>query len=171
MKQIIGGVIYLCIAALPGFAQADEQLYLQTGALLRPSGDSFPNDIEAGLAYSLPWQWNDGRLTSKLDIGLGFTDSKSSHSLRAIVMPLLHYQTASSGVFVEAGIGLAYLSNSQWGSRHDLGSHLQFEQRLGIGYDFGNYDLSLNITHLSNGGLKDPNPGAETASVRFAHNF
>ena len=170
MRRIIVGLNALLMLSA---AQAVDQIYVQGGALVRPAGKTFPDDVEAGLAWTLPWQWDGGRLSSRLNIALGYTDGKSHSSWRTLAMPALRYQTSvgDRGVFAELGIGVSYLSHAQWASGHDLGSHLQFMERLGIGYRFGKNELGLNLTHVSNGGFEQPNPGAEIVSIRFAHDF
>lgn len=158
---------------LTSSAQAAEEFYFQGGVLLNPAGKSFPDDVEAGLGWSLPWQWVGGSLTSRLNIGVGFIDGKAEDSWRALAMPMLRYQMGSErrGAFAELGVGVTYLSNTRLASDHDLSSHLQFIERLGIGYRFDDNELSLNLTHISNAGLEQPNPGAELASLRFSRRF
>jgi len=46
-----------------------------------------------------------------------------------------------------------------------------FENRLGVEHDFGSFELSLNLTHFSNGGLEKQNPGAEMLGICLARKF
>lgn len=158
---------------LVGSAEAVEQVYVEGGALLNPAGKSFPDDLEAGLGWSLPWQWYGGSLTSRLNVGIGFIDGKANGSWRALAIPMLRYQMGSGtrGAFAELGVGVTYLSNTRLAPDHDMSSHLQFIDRLGIGYRFDDNELSLNLTHISNAGLEQPNPGAETVSLRYSRRF
>lgn len=169
---VVAGVLALP-ALLTGSAQAVEQVYVEGGTLLNPAGKSFPDDVEAGLGWSLPWQWFGGSLTSRLNIGIGYIDGKANGSWRALAIPMLRYQmgSGSRGAFAELGIGVTYLSNTRLAPDHDMSSHLQFIDRLGIGYRFDDNELSLNLTHISNAGLEQPNPGAETVSLRYSRRF
>jgi lipid A 3-O-deacylase len=36
---------------------------------------------------------------------------------------------------------------------------------------FGRYDVSLRVQHLSNGGLRDPNPGINFVLVRLQYSL
>jgi hypothetical protein len=156
-----------------GIARAADRFYLQVGDITHPNDSHYPNEYEAGLGFDLPWHWDDGKLGSQLDIGVGYTQTQVQDSWRALVMPVLRYQPSAegSGPFVELGVGLTYLDHTVWAPGYDLDTHMQFEDRLGLGYTFGLNELSLNLTHFSNGGTKQPNPGAETVSVRFSRIF
>ncbi|MBW0149241.1 acyloxyacyl hydrolase [Marinobacter arenosus] len=64
-------------------------------------------------------------------------------------------------LFLEAGIGLALIDFIQIAG-HDLSSHFQFEDRIGLSWAYRRNQkasLSLNIFHYSNAGLKQPNQG------------
>ena len=51
---------------------------------------------------------------------------------------------------------------------NDLGSLVNFRSLFGIGYTFGNGQrLSLVVTHISNAGLDDHNPGADALMLRY----
>ncbi|WP_263769193.1 acyloxyacyl hydrolase [Propionivibrio soli] len=173
VAHCVGHVVSLlavCVACgTPAMAQ--ESAYFQGGALTRPSGKNLINDAEAGAGWVLPWSWYEGRLSTRLDVGVGYTNTKADDALRFHVTPLLRYQAAQRGMFGELGVGVVYLSESDWGRHHELGGHLQFGTRVGVGYDFGDYDLSLNVLHVSNAGLKKHNPGAEIVGIRFSRSF
>ena len=150
-------------------ASAQEQFFLQGGALTRPVGEHALNDAEAGIGWALPWHWADGRVRTRLDFAVAYTNTKADDVVRFQATPVLRYQASDHGFFAEIGIGLTHLSSSKWGRNHDLGGRFQFGSRLGLGYDFGKHDISLNITHYSNAGLKDENPGAEVLGIRYSH--
>lgn len=171
MKKTAIGILAGVMLGAAGLAQAETQFFIQAGHSARPSDGHALGLVDAGVAVALPWRWQDGRLASKLEFSAGYSDTRNGGSYQGLAMPLLRYQGAATGLFFEAGIGVVYVSNTHWRSNHDLGSHWLFGQRLGIGYDFGNYDLSLNVGHMSNGDLNKANDGAESVGVRFAHSF
>jgi hypothetical protein len=79
-----------------------------------------------------------------------------------------------SGPYVEAAIGFHLLSDLSISSTRLFGSRFQFGDHLAAGWRFGprgRYDIGLRAQHLSNGGLKQPNPGINFAIVRFAYFF
>ncbi len=73
-------------------------------------------------------------------------------------------------VFGEFGIGISVLDDTRFAGK-DVSTHYQFEDRLGIGYQFDGeeqYRLVLRYFHYSNGGVKKPNPGLDFISFSFA---
>jgi hypothetical protein len=79
-----------------------------------------------------------------------------------------------TGPYLEAAIGFHFLSDLSVTRTRLFGSRFQFGDHLGIGWRFGErgrYDLGLRLQHLSNGGLKQPNPGINFAMVRLAYQF
>ncbi len=89
--------------------------------------------------------------------------------------PVFRLQASdSSGPYLEAAIGFHLLSDLSVTRTRIFGSSFQFGDHLGAGWrlgDRGRYDLSVRIQHLSNGGLKKPNPGINFALLRLAYHF
>ncbi|HEX6734477.1 MAG TPA: acyloxyacyl hydrolase [Azonexus sp.] len=171
MRKTTIGILGGALLALAGQAAAETQYFLQAGHSLQPSDGQELGLVEVGATVPLPWRWHEGRLTSKLEFAAGYSDTRNGGSFQGLVMPLVRYQAAATGLFFEAGLGAVYVSNTRWRDDHDLGSHWLFTERLGIGYDFGHYDLGLYLGHMSNGGLNKDNDGAESVGIRFAYTF
>lgn len=75
--------------------------------------------------------------------------------------------------YMEAGLGVHLLSLARIGER-ELGSHFQFGTHVGFGIHFGNreqWELAWRYQHLSNAGLKEPNPGINFGMVRFGYRW
>ncbi|MDD9300888.1 MAG: acyloxyacyl hydrolase [Desulfobacter sp.] len=62
--------------------------------------------------------------------------------------------------YIEGGIGIAYLDEYFIKDRN-LSSNLQFEDRIGLGLRYDNFDLSARYMHYSNASLKQPNNGID----------
>ena len=78
-----------------------------------------------------------------------------------------------AGPYVEAGIGVHLLSHSSIGGRN-MSTAFQFGDHVGLGYRFGpkaGYDLGYRFQHLSNAGIKHPNPGINFHQIRLRYNF
>ena len=74
-------------------------------------------------------------------------------------------------LFLEAGIGLAMIDFIQIAG-HDLSSHFQFEDRIGLSWDYSDNQkssLNLSIFHYSNAGLKQPNQGLNLLVLGWSH--
>jgi len=68
-------------------------------------------------------------------------------------------------LFVELGAGGAYLSKTSFDDR-DLGSHLQFEDRGGLGFQFNeSFRAGYRMIHYSNAGFNDSNAGFTVQSA------
>lgn len=73
----------------------------------------------------------------------------------------------------EFGIGISLVNDTRFAGK-DIGSHYQFEDRLGLTLDFGQQlkkSISLRYMHYSNGGLNSKNPGVDFLSFAYAHQF
>ena len=87
--------------------------------------------------------------------------------------PILQYSicTCAGGeVYAEAGIGISLLDDTQFAGKN-VSTHYQFEDRLGIGYRFGeqfSHSLALRYFHYSNAGFKKPNPGLDFISLSYS---
>lgn len=144
-------------------------------AAIGQSGDST-------LVYRLgaQWDWDSswlqgdlGRLTGYWDLGYSYwqgDETASNHSLS--FSPVLVYEFAGEQVrpYVELGIGLAAFSSTELES-NDLGSSLQFEDRIGAGLRFSGQEIGLRVLHYSNAGLQQPNDGAEAYTLHYRMSY
>lgn len=87
--------------------------------------------------------------------------------------PVFRLQASAPSAFspyVEAAIGFHLLSETRVSDSRRLGSAFQFGDHIGIGARFGErarYDVGLRLQHLSNGGIRKPNPGINFWQLRF----
>lgn len=73
----------------------------------------------------------------------------------------------------EFGIGVSLVNDTRFAGK-DIGSHYQFEDRIGLVTDFGmnlQQSVSLRYMHYSNGGLNTKNPGVDFLNISYAYNF
>lgn len=92
------------------------------------------------------------------------------------VVPLLRYRGAdgASPWFAEGGIGLVYMSRLFEIPRKRFSTRLNFADTVGLGRSFGErrqHEVSLRLTHFSNGGMKHPNPGQNVVGLKYAYLF
>jgi len=117
------------------------------------------------------WESSAGHLTGYWDAGYTYWSAGDlaggRHSLS--FSPVFRYEFAgeSAKPFVEAGIGVAAFSGAEVGNQ-DLGSSLNFEDRLGTGVKFNSGQvLGVRVIHYSNAGLSQPNDGIESYNLYF----
>jgi lipid A 3-O-deacylase len=76
--------------------------------------------------------------------------------------------------YVEAAIGFHVISNLRVNSSKAFSSNFQFGDHIGVGVRYGEryrYDIGLRLQHLSNAGLKQPNPGINFWELRLAYHW
>lgn len=76
--------------------------------------------------------------------------------------------------YLEGGVGAHLLSDLDVDTGRDFSTRFQFGDHLGAGFRFGaeeRFDLGLRFQHLSNGGLRNPNPGINFLLLRFAYHL
>jgi lipid A 3-O-deacylase len=73
----------------------------------------------------------------------------------------------------EFGIGVSLINDTIFAGK-DIGSHYQFEDRLGLVLEFGDnlqQSFAVRYMHYSNGGLNDKNPGMDFLNLSYAMHF
>ena len=140
---------------------------------------------EAGAGQHGVWMWRLGAQwdwrVQKLepthwqvhwDVALGQWKSDTGTMHELSVTPVLRWAPGERGWYAEGGIGMHVLSDSHVTSDIDFSTRFQFGDHLGAGYRWdGGYDLALRLQHISNGGMRNPNPGMNFVAVRLIRWF
>lgn len=82
--------------------------------------------------------------------------------------------TAPGSPYLEAAIGFHLLSDLQIDYDRSFSTRFQFGDHVGAGLRFGprdRYDVSLRLQHLSNGGIRKPNPGIDFLQLRLQYHL
>lgn len=163
--RALPAVVVLATAVTTGPSHADgpDHLIFGSGAY-----DFLDEDTAAVFEAELRpgWRIGDGLLSE--DIGLApfvggwFTTEGSAYGYAGLGVEWViddHYV-----IFPFSGFGFY-----NRGGGKDLGSFFEFRSGVELGYRFDNgYQLGLNVTHLSNAGISDTNPGTELITFRLA---
>lgn len=163
--------------ARPDLAQAPS-LYLQ-GGWARHHTDA------ATVGATLPWRaWRmplwGGELRGHWDIYLSrwSFDGIAGHdgSLVLGVTPTLRLRPheGRAAWFWEVGIGGTLASHRYRTAEREFSTRLNFASHLGLGLHLGaqrRHELLLRMQHVSNAGLKEPNPGLNFLQLRYALHF
>jgi hypothetical protein len=125
-------------------------------------------------------QWNWARrwftegtwqLGGYWDLAAGAWHSDQATLYDVGITPVFRFARKDGGSpYVEAAIGFHLISDSHVTEDKVFGSAFQFGDHIGAGVRFGEgnrYDLSLRLQHLSNGGIRKPNPGIDFVQVRL----
>lgn len=76
--------------------------------------------------------------------------------------------------YVEAGVGLRIITHPTIAEGYTMSSAFQFADMVGVGAKFGErqqYQVGYRFQHLSNAGIKRPNPGIDFHQVYVQYNF
>ncbi|MCC2616635.1 acyloxyacyl hydrolase [Aestuariibacter halophilus] len=74
-------------------------------------------------------------------------------------------------LYWEAGIGVSLVNDTRFAGK-DIGSHYQFEDRLGVRLEFSRqHTIAVRYLHYSNGGLNSKNPGMDFFNLAYVHRF
>ncbi|MBB6557791.1 hypothetical protein HNP48_000455 [Acidovorax soli] len=172
------------LAALPGAAQAQSaqaspSLYIQ-GSQARQGTDAL------AIGATLPWKgWQrplwGGQLTGYWDLYAsrwsydGLSGQREHLSLVGLTPTLrLRMDEGRSAWFWEGGIGLTVADKRYEIPNRTFSTRANFASHLGLGVGLGEqrqHDLVLRVQHVSNAGIKKPNPGENFVQLRYGYHF
>lgn len=174
------------LASLPAFAdQPGADLSHAPSVYLQASRAEHNTDaLTVGL--TLPWRgWSmplwGGQLRGHWDIYLSrwSFNGEGQHDTSLVLglTPTLRLrpQAGQSPWFWEAGIGATVADRRYQPAGHlEFSTRFNFASHLGLGINLGaqrQHELLLRLQHVSNAGIKEPNPGLNFVQLRYALHF
>lgn len=167
------------LAVLPAVAQ-----------VVRPAGYFVQGGIAEEHAWNAtagvvwPWAWRASVMGTELsaitEAYVSHWDSRTATGRRSFVqvgvVPLvrLRLEQGRSPWFLEAGIGLSLLDHKFETETKRFTTSFNFVDVVGVGRSFGSarqQELGLRLQHVSNAGIKAPNPGQNFVQLRYASSF
>lgn len=135
--------------------------------------------LVAGWQRGAPlWQGEQWRLALRHELELSFWRvPEAQNIIEAGYSPFLRLERPMGGsnqFFLEASIGVRLLSHTRIAPNHTLSSAFQFSDQVGAGFQWGPQGRStvgLRFQHLSNAGIKKPNPGINFTQIYYRHQF
>ncbi|GAB3028790.1 acyloxyacyl hydrolase [Bowmanella dokdonensis] len=175
MKHILI-LLFLLTAVLPSSTQADQAVALD---LLLGEGDLTGLRL-AYRPYHLPVGSIDwlGEVEVYFEFSANFweygADNHHDTNLALALSPVISQQfTTLYGrpLKWEFGIGVSLVEDTRFAGK-DIGSHYQFEDRLGLVLVLEDQEsVTMRYMHYSNGGLNDNNPGMDFLNLSYALRF
>lgn len=177
-KNLAAGLLALAAWAGSSAAHAvDWQVFAASGdrAGVKRAGVGLVWDPHAPLWQGQAWQI---RLLHEAQIA-HWDVPRASNILELGYSPMFRLQRGTAGVgrwspFVEIGIGVRLLSHTRLSPETSLSTAFQFSDTIGVGVQFGRQGhstLGLRYQHLSNAGIRKPNPGINFTQVYFQQRF
>jgi len=105
-----------------------------------------------------------------LEASLGYWSTDEGPIYDIAMTPVFRYaRSRNSGPYLEAAIGLHFLTDTHIKPDVTLSTHFQFGDHIGFGVRRDKYDLGIRLQHLSNAGLRNPNPGINFVLLCLAY--
>jgi lipid A 3-O-deacylase len=172
-------LLALSVCPVHAFDPQPDGIAVQVGA-----GDAGTN--MAGV--SVIWDWNFWRIRPKTtltahtefmlnDWRADAVGGGQRNYLQAVLLPTLRMRFGQGGSpwFLEVGIGASFMTPRFVTPNKEFSTQWNFYDVLGTGYTFGgsdgHHELNLRWVHVSNGGVRKPNPGQDFGQVRYVHWF
>ena len=117
-------------------------------------------------------QWNGRRSWYYWELSFGGWNGRHGTVYDAGLTPVFRLENPARSAYAEAAIGAHLLSDLDVGDHTELGTRFQFGDHIGAGMRFGEggrYDVGVRLQHLSNAGLRDPNPGVNFLLLRLQY--
>lgn len=138
--------------------------------------------LTAGVSWPLPWRHlsHTGEWTAHAELFASYWHAKSDDGRKSYaqvgLVPVLRYRfdQGRSDWFAEGGIGVSYFNGLYQRGDKRFSTRFNFYDTIGVGRSFGarrQHELSLRVGHVSNAGIKEPNPGENFFQLRYAHSF
>ena len=141
----------------------------------------------ASVGVQLPWAWRKsflgGELTGHWDAhiahwrapgGTAATERRNWTQLALVPTLRLRFHGGESAWFMEGGIGMSVLDGHYATQHKTFSTRFNFTDHQGIGFNFGahrRHELMLMVRHVSNGGIRKPNPGEDFVQIRYGVTF
>lgn len=175
IRQIL---MLACVAAVTGGTHASD--LLPPGVFVQ-GGVAEDGTRTATVGAFWPWSWRrelwGGEAGGVTEVFLSHWSARAEGGRRSFTqlggVPMLRYRFSRGhpSWFLEAGIGISVLHPLYRTSHKEFSTHFNFVDVAGVGYSFGerrSRELSLRVTHVSNGGIRHPNPGENLLQLRYA---
>ena len=180
----VAWAVAACLGAACGLAQAQAQPAGGLDWTLSAAGAAEANvsklGVIAGWTQPAPlWQGAQWRLRLRHELELAaWRVPKARDLLELGYSPVLRLERPLSGgssvFFVEASIGVRLLSQTRVSPERTLSTAFQFSDQLGVGVQWGRdarSTLGVRYQHISNAGIKKPNPGMDFVLLYYTHRF
>ena len=181
------GVVAVVLAVASAMAAAQEAPAEQRRVFV--SGARAASDVGlVSFGVQWPWEWRraflGGALSGHWDAHVAHwrvpagaaAASEQRHWTQLALVPTLRlrFDGGRSAWFMEGGIGVSVL-DGHYATRHKaFSTRFNFTDHQGIGFNFGarrQHEVTLIVRHVSNGGIRKPNPGEDFVQLRYGLAF
>jgi lipid A 3-O-deacylase len=138
---------------------------------------------DLGVVWDPGWSWwaiGGWHFAAALEghVGYWHTGEGDIHGSiwAAGVQPVLRFVKGSGEIrpYIEGGAGMRVLSHPTIATNFSVATAFQFTELIGVGAQFGDrqqYQAGFRFQHVSNAGIKEPNPGINFSEFYLQYNF
>ena len=173
----------LSAAAVLAAAQGSAQGLRPTGYFVQ-GGLAGGGDWSATAGLVWPWAWKSSlwgtQLSASAEASISHWDAKGSTHRNGFthvaLVPLLRvrFDGGRSAWFAEGGIGVSLMDQQFVTQTKQFTTAFNFVDTLGVGISLGpsrEQELGLRLQHVSNAGIRVPNPGQNFLQLRYGSTF
>jgi lipid A 3-O-deacylase len=136
----------------------------------------------AGVSWPLAWRRTSrtGEWSAAIELFVSHwsakLDARSESFTQLGLVPVARYRFdhGQSDWFAEGGVGPSYMNRLYERDHKQFSTRFNFYNTVGVGRSFGEHrenELTLRLVHISNAGIKEPNPGENFVQLRYARQF
>jgi hypothetical protein len=180
LDQFLQCAVFAAWACVPAVASADQFGVQVAGGV----ADHDIKKADIGVVWDPNWTWweiGGFHFTMVGEAHVSYWHSTEDNAVHPNIFevgltPVIRFVRSSGTIrpFIEAGVGIRLLSHTRITDTFSVGSAFQFADMVGVGAIFGshqNYQAGFRFQHLSNGGIKEPNPGINFSQLYLQYNF
>ena len=139
------------------------------------------SSLAAGVAWPLSWRYAAGGigLSAQVEGVLSLwrapqVTGERKNFVQVALLPVLRLHPGSSPFFAELGVGPSFTNDVYTSRRKTFSTRFNFYDMVGAGVALGanrEHEIGVRLVHVSNAGIKHPNPGENFLLLRYAHSF
>lgn len=142
-------------------------------------GDAKTSVVRVGAHWNWQKKWftqNRWQLGGYWEAQAGMWDNRGGVGalIDLSVTPVFRFTAADSPWYFEGAIGFHWLSDYPSRGGTPFSSKFQFGDHLGLGVRYGERrqnEIGLRVQHLSNAGIRNPNPGINLILLHYKNHF
>ena len=173
----------LACATLCGSASADEVGHNWGLQAAVGVADHDAKKVDLGVVYDPHWSWWaiggwHFAFVAEGHVAYWHTSEGNVHDNIGEIgaTPVVRFIKDSGSIrpFVEAGVGVRLITHPRIATDYTLSTAFQFADMIGVGAQIGErqqWQVGFRFQHLSNAGIKHPNPGIDFSEIYAQWNF
>lgn len=150
-----------------------ESVGVRAGASTTSRAHDF-HAVEPFVNLNLPWSWrleSRSRIQTRLDFSAGWLADPGADAAIVTLGPSLIWTQERFPLSFEGGVSPTYVSTHRFETKN-LGTEFQFTSHIGLNLELSaHFRLGYRFQHISNSGIRTPNPGLNLHFLSVSYKF